>query len=361
MKGTILNIRTFELCKCIAKEKVHNFSRTYTSNEAMYTLQKKKKIHPYRKLHPWISHESFSQYLLDNIVYHKDGLVVINKPYGIACRRPNELSPETAHKMNTPVANAVNYTLSDSLTFLAQELGYNKLNIVKTQEKYSTGLTLLAANAAVEKAIKLSYNRAIGTNVLHKKYWVVTTKLSKEIEGNERLCLKKEVDRLTNSSKIIILDKWSTNDAKRHKIKLLNVSFKLISNSTNNLSSLIEIQSSTVKWHALRLYSATRLYAPILGDNLYSNRIQKIAGHWILVNPFLKSINIPNPSQELLELLQLTPAKTELIPCHIHARQILLLNFADKENLTLEAPLIPPFDWTCKQLCFKNIPELEET
>lgn len=359
MQVTTLNIRTFALCNYIAKGKFQNFVRTYTSNELEYTLEKEKIIHPYRKLHPWKSCESFSQYLLDNIVYNKDGLVAINKPYGIACKKSTNLKPENVHKMNTVVANAVNYTISDSLTYLATKLGYNKLNVVKTQEKYSSGLTLLAADDRVEEAIRSSYKRAVGNNLLHKTYWIVTTKLPKDTEGEERLCLRKEVNK--SLFKVIISDKWSSNEAKQHKIKLFNVNFKLISNSTNNLSSLIEIKSSTLKWHALRLYAATRLFAPILGDNLHCNRIQKIAGTWLLVNPFVRFVNSEIPTKELLELLELTRNKRELIPCHIHARRILLMKFAGKEDLMLEAPLIPPFNWTCKQLCFKNIPELEET
>lgn len=142
---------------------------------------------------------------------------------------------------------------------------------------------------------------------------------------------------------------------------MLNVEFKIISNSTNNLSSLIEMKASTTKWHALRLFASTRLYAPILGDNIYGSRVRNVAGEWLLTSPFASiNNNLPQMNSELLEILYLNRAKQELIPCHVHARSIILPKFKGK-SLTIEAPLIPPLDWTCKRLKFKNIPELKES
>lgn len=158
----------------------------------------------------------------------------------------------------------------------------------------------------------------------------------------------------------MIKDKWSINAQKQRLVKVLKVEYNVISNSTNNLSSLIEIKSSTLKWHALRLFASTRLYAPILGDNLYANRIHKIGGTWLLTNPFTVTNQLPDIDNQLLELLHLTKAKSQLIPCHIHCRQVILPDFLNKETITLEAPLIPPLEWTCKQLKFKYIQDFEE-
>lgn len=47
------------------------FLNRYFSDDVKYTLKKEKILHPYRKLHPWKSRESFSRYLLNNVIYER--------------------------------------------------------------------------------------------------------------------------------------------------------------------------------------------------------------------------------------------------------------------------------------------------
>lgn len=138
----------------------------------------------------------------------------------------------------------------------------------------------------------------------------------------------------------------------------MNVNYKLLSNSTHNLSSLIQIESSTKRWHCIRLFASIMIYSPILGDNHYGSRVQKIMKTWMKVNPLAEScLNMPKIDKQLLELLKLTPHQQEIIPVHLHLKSIYLDGFGkEKKNLVLEAPLPEYFNWTCQQLMFKNIP-----
>lgn len=158
----------------------------------------------------------------------------------------------------------------------------------------------------------------------------------------------------------VILTKWSINAVKRNEVQLLNINYKIISNSTHNLSSLIEMEASVKRWHSLRLFASTMLYSPILGDNYHGSRVQEIMGTWIKVNPFAESCwDMPKINQQLLQLLDIKQSQQEIIPAHIHLRNVYLTSFGkQKKDIVLEAPLIHPFDWTCKQLMFKHIPEL---
>nr|XP_050864078.1 pseudouridylate synthase RPUSD4, mitochondrial-like [Vespula vulgaris] len=341
------------LYTCMVDRQCRKFLNRYLTDDVKHTLQKEKIIHPYSKLHPWKSRESFSRYLLNNVIYNEDGLVAINKPYGISARKLL-IANKTYSNTYSMVPNGVDYTLDDSLQFLAEKLGYTKLIIVKTPEKFMSGVTLLAANEKLQDAIRTSYQRAIGMQLLNKTYWIVTLRVPNQIKGREHLCMSKELNRSETRNTITIGEKWSRNAEKRREIKVLNIEFEIISNSTNNLSSFIEIKSSTTKWHALRLFASTRLYTPILGDNLYGSRIQNIAGRWVLSFPEANN-DAPQMNSELLKILHLTKAKQELIPCHVHARSVILPKFKGT-YLKLEAPLTSPFDWTCKQLKFKNIP-----
>ncbi|XP_015184321.1 PREDICTED: RNA pseudouridylate synthase domain-containing protein 4-like isoform X2 [Polistes dominula] len=264
-------------CNCMIDKQLNK----YFSGNVKNILEKEKIIHHYRKLHPWKSQESFSKYLLKNVLYNKDGLVAINKPYGISPKMSNIINKRDPN-IYTKVLNGVDYTLDNSMEFIAKELGYSELVIVKAPEKFMSGVTLLAANDTVQKAINSSYIKSIGKNILNKTYWIITVRVPNQIKGDEHLCMRKQFNSSRSQSKIVIDDKWSKNAEKRRAIKILNVQFKVISNSTKNLSSLIEIKASTIKWHALRLYASTRLYAPILGDNLYGSRIHNVAGKWLL-------------------------------------------------------------------------------
>lgn len=155
----------------------------------------------------------------------------------------------------------------------------------------------------------------------------------------------------------VILTQWAKNAAKKNEVKILNVKYKLLSNSTHNLSSLIELAVSTRKWHAIRLFASTMLYSPILGDNYHGSRVQEIMGTWIRVDPFAESCwELPKLNKQLLDLLGINESQQDIIPVHIHLRNIDLLSFGNKgNNITLEAPLIDPFNWTYRKLLFKNI------
>lgn len=141
---------------------------------------------------------------------------------------------------------------------------------------------------------------------------------------------------------------------KRGEVKIMNVDHKVLSNSTHNLSSLIEIDSSARKWNAIRLFTSTMLYSPILGDNIHGSRVQELMGTWLRVDPFADSCwSMPKINQQLLNLLCVTPNQQEVIPTHLHLRSVRLIFGKEKRNIIIEAPLMDPFDWTCKQLMFK--------
>lgn len=128
----------------------------------------------------------------------------------------------------------------------------------------------------------------------------------------------------------------------------------MLSNSTFNLCSLVELKSSTHAKNAIRLFAATYLYSPILGDNIYASRIQKIGNTYVRVDPFLSCPGLPKLDMKLLRLLNVRVKQQEIIPAHIHLKSVVLPSFFGK-TLTIEAPLMPPFDWTCKQLDFKYL------
>lgn len=338
------------LCTC---------SRKYCTNilENEYT-KKEKVIHPYRQIHPWKSKNEFANSLLKNVIYNADGIVVINKPYGIPIYN-------TTKNMNSPLTNchkivgAVDYSIHNVLPYLAKELDVPVLIPCMGAEKYMTGLYIFGINDATHQQIEKARRRfQMGK---YRKYWVITIRVPNEIKGKYHLGMTLQKSSL-GTKKPVILTTWSHNAVKRNEMKILNINYRIISNSTHNLSSLIEMEVSTKKWHSIRLFASTMLYSPILGDNYHGSRVQEIMGTWIKVNPFAESCwDMPQINKQLLQLLDIKQNQQEIVPTHVHLRNIYLTSFGkEKKDIELEAPLIHPFNWTCEQLMFKNIPELNK-
>lgn len=345
-------------CLTIAKNSSKkSFKRNYTVEEPVQKFEKNKITHPYRQIHPWKSLSSFSTDLLNNLIYNKGGLVVLNKPYGISAVSQNsdtsKMSRTNVHKL----AHSVDYTITDSLQYISTELGYDNLIIVKSPERYMTGVTILAASRELESKVKKSLMRAVGSQNLYRTYWAITTMMPKQREGKMNLAMELKYDSNADQKKPVIITKWSRQAEKEQRVKVLNIEFKVLSNSTLNLSSMLEIKTSTTKWHAIRLFAATVLYSPILGDNYHASRIQNTMGTWLPVNPFLPSTERPPQlNKELMKMLYIIPATQEIIPVHLHLRSIYLPSlFKKNQDLTFEASLLPPFTWTCEQLKFKEI------
>lgn len=302
--------------------------------------------HPYKHIHPWKSIKQFSDDLLNSIVYNKDGLVVLNKPYGV--RRT--LDTSTINVRNN-VPNGIDYTLNDALPYIAKQLNYLNLTIIRCPEMYMSGITLLAANERVHNAIELAYVRS---HFQVNTYWIITVGVPKQLQGQINMGIKAISDPQFKRRKIILTSSWSNNEKKQRKIKLLKTEYKVLSNSILNLCSLIELKSSTHAKHAIRLFAATHLYSPVLGDNIYASRIQKIGNTYVRADPFLSCPGLPKLDTRLLRLLNVRHSQQEIIPAHIHLKSVVLPQFFG-ETLTIESPLMPHFDWTCKQLDFKHL------
>ncbi|XP_025156532.1 mitochondrial RNA pseudouridine synthase Rpusd4 isoform X2 [Harpegnathos saltator] len=283
-------------------------------------------------------------------------MVVINKPYGIPLSNTFTNDKPLPIKQCHHIVKAVDYSIENVLPHIAKELDVPALIPCIGAEKYMSGVYVFAINNDVVKQVMKARTQATYAQKF-RKYWGITIRVPNEIKGSYYLAMKLEQSQSGNKKPIFITH-WSKNEQKRGDIKIMNVKYKLLSNSTHNLCSLIEIESSARKWHCVRLFASIMLYSPILGDNYHGSRVQEIMGTWMKVNTFSEScLNMPKINRQLLELLKLTPRQQEIIPVHLHLRSIHLLSFGKKhEDIVLEAPLLQPFNWTCKQLMFKNIP-----
>ncbi|CAK9799908.1 Pseudouridylate synthase RPUSD4, mitochondrial [Anthophora plagiata] len=209
--------------------------RNYLSNTVLENVEKK--IHPFKQIHPWKSLKELADDLLDNIIYNKDGLLVLNKPYGI----PRGGGSENFNKRNH-VSNAVHYTLEDTLPYICNQLNYEHLTIAKCPEKYMSGITLLATTSQILHAIELAYVRS---HFFGNTYWVITVGVPSVLSNFHRLAIKSISNPQFKYRKTILTSTWSKNEEKFHKVKIFKARYDVLSNSTLNLCSLLKLRAST--------------------------------------------------------------------------------------------------------------------
>jgi hypothetical protein len=69
-------------------------------------------------------------------VYISDGLLVLNKPYGLGLSPPSTTATKQSHQTDKMIAGQRQYYLTEALPHIAGNLGYNSLTVLKTPERF---------------------------------------------------------------------------------------------------------------------------------------------------------------------------------------------------------------------------------
>jgi len=147
------------------------------------------------------------------------------------------------------------------------------------------------------------------------------------------------------------LKEYSRRQVKANVVREFDVSYNKLSSS--ELCSLLEVDTHSNKNHFLRFYLAHHL-SPVLGDDLYGNRVQDVYGIKLPLGPIhadsLSSFQkIP---QKVLDLLKVP--ECSLVPNCLHHKQLTLARFGGgKESLIIKAEPPPYFQYIISQLNLK--------
>ncbi|KAG8301484.1 tRNA pseudouridine synthesis [Homalodisca vitripennis] len=326
--------------------------------------------HQYRKTITWENTIQFSEFLTKSVVYHDNGLLVLNKPYGVSFSRSSgsnnadksSLDPEESvfnkqKKNNVKNSNSIYATsgivsdslnLVDCLPYLKQQFGYNKLYIARVPEKYVSGVAILTTSPElVEHINKGRAHAPTGKD----KYLAVVVGVPRYASGTIKLGFKLE-QHPKKGKRVVLLQKWANRAYKRGEIRIGTFHHQLISSGYNDLASLVQINVDLRKYHAYRVFCADYLHSPVLGDNLFGSRVQTLMGVPTTVHHFNDVADTPQRlPQEMYRHLGLTSGEASIIPIHVHLEEMLLPRFFQKgQSLRLRAPVPPHFLWTCERL-----------
>ncbi|XP_071450175.1 mitochondrial mRNA pseudouridine synthase RPUSD3-like [Hetaerina americana] len=307
-----------------------------------YKQHFRKNDHVYDNVSRWKSKRELADYLLDNMLLNQDGLIVLNKPYGIGAYQ----RPENAN-MPKDIPRDDKYNLSDALPYIGNALGVDHLTVIKCAEKFSSGVSILASSEKALDRIKTCRRRAMCSKKVTSKYLCVALDRPQDTDQSEivKVALSGSPDGKTFQP--VIFDVRRPPNTKY----AISVSVQLNTLCTNGYgASLVEIKPSSTQWHFIRVYMAHKL-APLLGDNIHGPRVKYCMGIPVAVNPFniQDRTKVLNPS--IRRRLSLEQGEESIIPCHVHLKEVTFVGWhRDKSDLTVIAPTPPFFTWTCKQL-----------
>jgi len=284
------------------------------------------------------SKEKLTNYLFKSIVYNnpddKTGLIGINKPYGLAKYKAEDSE----------------FCLEDCLPGLAERLEIEKLEIIKTPERFTSGVTLLAPpnKGAREKLDKIN-KRKKSARWLPDSYLTIVNGHANinlvedfAVELKEMKTGDKPLFSATLKEPVIV----KTSDNRWQRIKtqqrLRHIQISTINKSNKIPLTLLNVSPSKTNNHLIRFYLAHKGYH-VLGDNLYSYRAKEVMGTKVAWNQVATPVANRNQilPKSTLELFGLLKSEVYRIPACIHLWRCLLPGWLGKDNdLTLFAP--PP-------------------
>ncbi|XP_063396626.1 origin recognition complex subunit 1-like isoform X2 [Mytilus trossulus] len=240
--------------------------------------------------------------LYHSIVYDRDDVIAISKPYGMPC-------------VDGPGGHL---TIQNCLEKLKNHVDpeLKKLHLITHLDRDSTGIILLAKTEMMAYRLTEAYKK----NEVIKKFFVLTKGIPQpeegvidipvaegKIDGKYRMVLKPEgFNRSKGTFKAV-------------------TQYKVL--ATSGTAALVECIPLTSVKHQIRAHMFFGLNTPILGDHKYSH-ITKMAPQKIF--------------PDMLTRLRIRQAEVRYLPLHLHARSLVIPEFMEGRNLNVTA-YVPDF------------------
>lgn len=261
-----------------------------------------------------------ANHLKSRILYNKNDLLVINKPYGL----PSHGGP------------GINVSIGKTLSELAKKIHHSgEIHLIHRLDKETTGVIVLAKTDKMAHTLKDMFQKR---QVL-KTYWALTKGIPNHpqgvidipiaegsVNGKHRMVLNPEYNEEMYAMKKIHV---KSHQAITH--------YQVLSSSCN--CALLECKTETGIKHQVRVHLASGLNTPILGDHKYSH-LTKLVPQRLF--------------PEILERLHIRQSKVRHVPMHLHSMSVILPEVINGQNLIFKAPLPYHFRKNMKSLKFRK-------
>ncbi|GBN17459.1 hypothetical protein AVEN_7114-1, partial [Araneus ventricosus] len=148
----------------------------------------------------------------------------------------------------------------------------------------------------------------------------------------------------------VIIQDPSKKSCVEKRVFPVHVEYRVLSVNTDLQTSLVEISSSSVRYHFVRVYASSQICS-ILGDMMYSNRMNTVLGVPVKVQiEHCHAFDLPPLPDKMTKTLNLpNGSNCSVMPTMLHLRSIFLPSFKG-EDLTIVAGLPHHFQWTAEKL-----------
>ncbi|KAK4011256.1 hypothetical protein OUZ56_020369 [Daphnia magna] len=298
---------------------------------------KSKPVHPIRDIYPWKNKQQFVDHLAENVIYNKDGLIAINKPYGVPLLKDGLIKGP----------NEMMFSIEEALTPLASLLNVEKLLPAKMVEKFASGVSLFASQEKMVDKIRQSYITNKAKKIHTFKYLAVTIGEPKPSSSRGTVGMGFFEHQGIEGKLLAIMKDYSNRKVADGLVREFRVNYKTLSRG-DEPCSLVEIDVSSAKKHFLRVYLA-HLFSPILGDHIFGNRVQEIMGKRLAISP-LQADNLSIFQKIPAGILtRLKVTESCIVPNCLHLSQMTLAKFASQDSdLVLKADPPPCFQYICQ-------------
>ena len=301
----------------------------------------------YRRTNIWSMQEKLTKHLFANILYHepeqdRHGLVVLNKPYGLPLRNSEDSA----------------YSLESSMESLASLLEVDQLYVLKTAERWNSGITVLATSEKTRDAYVKCLARMQTKRVLSSSYLAISkghSKLSRTETVDVRMVECPHVNNpvIGNMHKEPEISRKALTQhaAFREAVKKVHVHCATLANSSKVQAGLTELLPSSTANNFPQVYMADAGF-PILGDQLYDYRARAMLGHKLkLTTAHAVATKRQVLAPALLEVLGLRKGEEWQVPRMVHYHRLHLDSWLGKNtHITVFAPPPPHFQLTCDEL-----------
>ncbi|CAH1404540.1 unnamed protein product [Nezara viridula] len=301
-----------------------------------YFHQSSRNNHPY-KVTNYKSYE-LSEELCKNIVYHDNDIVVLNKPQGVSLGQNAELRGK-------------GLTFDVVRPFLMKSLDCKELYPAKVPERYASGVAIYCKNQPMLNRVQKCLRSMTCIKHPAEFYECIVIGQPSIREGNFVGGITVTSPKNDNKKRgIKLVTEFSRNRVKNGEVKPVKLEHSTL--SENDYASRLVISTTCRKHHSVRVYAATEIISPILGDHVFGRFVRTILGKSVLINQFSQTAQQPQKlSTDLLSKLELSSRNDIEIPLHLHLFKIQLKDIFGA-NKHLEFTAKPPdyFIWTCETL-----------
>jgi len=317
------------------KIETRTFSNSTVVEDEMH-YKPKSTLKEYKKLCTWKHLGELVDNLEKNIVYYqpetdKTGLVVVNKPYGLAAR----------------AAQDSEFCFEAALAGLSNRLNIDSLHLIKSTDRFCSGLTLLGSEHT-KKAVKKCFGRSLCNQTLPFSFLSI-------VKGEPSINKVETVDRLLvdcpevnkplfgSMHKEPVLSRKKSKKNRLDGSKRVHVSIRSISRGPRG-AGIVEVCPSSFGKHFIPVYLAD-VGHPMIGDQLYDYRARTLMGHKVkLSTAHTQAKRCQVLPEHLLNTLGLSKGDEWKLPRMLHLHRIHFPDWLGKgKDLTVYGP--PPSYW----------------